>query len=580
MPPLSRIHTPALDKLARELRYAPREALVRDVGRVEELAGDIDPAGSYPEDFVVFRVTGFRPDTGQPSLLTGTRLLADLSALVERMCDAAGLRVDELPTGMFDPAPELCKRWNVSRKTLDRWRREGLIARRVLTESMRPTLVIMRPVAEKFAATHPETLKRASGFSRLGPELESRMLRRARVYRGRFGCSLNQAAVRLARRYKRSPEAIRQLLKRHDGKLNPPAGTAANTDVLPRAGGTGASTRGSISQRERRTYYRASLRGLDPVWIAKRTRRAAVGVRRAINIERAAALRALAESGTLLAPISPTFARPEAAEVLLKVQTVRLGLGAPGLTDLAAFLEDARERTVPLGAEEIARRTAMCFLLYRARNQIEALDRGNPSAQAIDRIETDLRWTLRLKAELMRPHWALAIETVESQLGRDRGMSAISTELLPELIASLRDALAEAVDHYEPFRSPEVGARLAGSVSVVVARIGARWAKRLASQDPRGARAQTRILPGTALGDWTRRVATWQPLVDPPDRAMARVSSLESPLRRLIEQRLGLGGVAPHTLMELSRTLGRSATRLAREERTALRHMLGLRRRP
>lgn len=577
MPPLSRIHTPILDKLARDLRFAPREALLRDVTRVEELAADIDPAGTYPEDFVIFRVTGFRPDAGPnadssaPSLLKGDVLLSDLSALAERMCDAASLRVDEIPTDSFQTMAMLGEIWSVSRKTLDRWRREGLIARRVLAASQRPTLVVMKPVAERFASSRADTIKKAGSFSRIPPEIEARMLRRARVYRARFGCSLNQAAQRLARRYDRSPEAIRQLLKRQDIRERPAAGPDAPT-----------ADRGSITQRERRLYYRVWLRGLDPVWIARRTRRAPAGVRRAINIERASALRQLAESGVLEAPMSPTFSRKEAAEVLLTAEPVRAGIGKPGVTDLAEFLTEARKRTIPIGAEELARRVGMCFLFHRARAEILGLDRGNPSAVSIDRVETDLRWALRLKAELMRSQWALAIETVESQIGSGpgRGLGALATDLLPELLTNIRDALAEAVDHYEPFRAADVGARLAGSVTVAASRIGARWTKRLASADARGARAQTRILPGVRIPDWTRHVAPWQPLVEPSERSFARLSTLDPPMRRLIEHRLGLNGNVPRTLTELSSMLAASPTRLARDERTALRILRGLKPRP
>jgi len=566
LPPLSRISSPVLEKLARDLRFAPRDALLRDVDRVEELARDVDPKGSYPEDFVVFRITGYRSDSTETKLLSGETLLADLSALAERICDAAGMKLDELKAGSSATLAELSSRWNVSRKTVDRWRREGLIARRVLGSNQRPTLVVRLEVAEAFEGTHRDSIARASGFSRIPSEIQHRMLRRASVYRARFGCSLNQAAQRLAQRYGRSPEAVRQLLKKHD-----------------RVGAEGAAAdRGSITVRERRVYFRVWQRGLDPVWIAKRTRRAATGVRRAINIERAQLLRELAESGALDAPTAPTFARPEASEVLLSPDPVRTGLGRPGLTDLSEFLADARKRTVPIGAEELSRRVAMCLLMHRAKRAILELDRGNPSAAAIDRVETDLRWVLRLKAELMRPHWALAIETVESQLSTDpgRGLGMVPTDQLPELLANLRDALAEAVDHYEPFRSAEIGGRLAGSVALAVAKIGPRWAKKLGSEAVRAPRAQARVLPGVRIRDWTRSVASWQRLLEPDDRAMGRLATLEPSVRRVIEARFGLSGLPPRTLTELATQLRSSPTRLARTERTAIRLMRGLKPKP
>jgi hypothetical protein len=189
---------------------------------------------------------------------------------------------------------------------------------------------------------------------------------------------------------------------------------------------------------------------------------------------------------------------------------------------------------------------------------------------------------LRLKAELMRAHWALALETVESQLSNEpgRGLGLVPTDQLPELLENLRDVLAEAVDHYEPFKSSEVGARLAGSVALAVARIGPRWAKKLGGSEARSPRAQARILPGVRIADWTRHVCAWQPRVDPPDRSLARLAVLDPHARRIVESRFGLNGLPPRTLTELATGLSSSPTRLARAEHAALRVLRGLKARP
>ena len=127
-------------------------------------------------------------------------------------------------------------RWGVSRKTLERWRREGLIARRVTGENGKPRLVFAAGVVERFEKGRGG--KMGAGYTRIDERVEARMLRRAAVY-ARMGCSLNQAARRIAERYGRAHETVRQLLKRSEGR-----------------GGVEFAERGPPSERERELIAR------------------------------------------------------------------------------------------------------------------------------------------------------------------------------------------------------------------------------------------------------------------------------------------------------------------------------------
>ncbi|MCW5765942.1 MAG: hypothetical protein KIT68_08190, partial [Phycisphaeraceae bacterium] len=132
MPPSSRLRVSALAELARQLRFIPAEAARRHLARVEALAGRVDPAGTYPEDWVVLQVTGFRPDLAEPALIVGAALIADLPALAERLSITARQRADDLAPGQWLTAGELTARWHVTPRTLARLRRRGLLCRRAL----------------------------------------------------------------------------------------------------------------------------------------------------------------------------------------------------------------------------------------------------------------------------------------------------------------------------------------------------------------------------------------------------------------------------------------------------------------
>jgi hypothetical protein len=52
----------ALADLHRQLQYAPPETRKRQLDAAERLINEIDPDIAYPSAFVIFRVTGYRPD--------------------------------------------------------------------------------------------------------------------------------------------------------------------------------------------------------------------------------------------------------------------------------------------------------------------------------------------------------------------------------------------------------------------------------------------------------------------------------------------------------------------------------------
>ena len=230
MPPLAKCKIPELVDLADQLRFASFEALVRQVQAAESLAGDLVEKERYPVDWLVFRITGHRPESSREAVFSGREVLADLSALVERLCEAGEFGIADLPEGSVD-ADALAERWSVSRKTIDRSRRKGLIARRVRNERGRASLYFSPASVSAYEARQGDAIEKAGSFSRLSPETEARIIRRAARYRAMFQCTLNQAAVRLAERFGRSHQGVRELLKRHDARARESRQHAKQTEL-------------------------------------------------------------------------------------------------------------------------------------------------------------------------------------------------------------------------------------------------------------------------------------------------------------------------------------------------------------
>lgn len=569
MPPLPRLRTPALADLARQLRYAPAEALRRHVEHAEALAGEVEASRNYPEDWVVFRVTGYRPELAEPAMIVGSALLTDLSALVERLSDAAQAgesggaatgsagQLTDLDPGAALDIDALCRRWRVSRKTIDRYRKQGLIARRAVGGNGKARLIFTLAAVERFERRAPARIAGAGAFTRIPPELEARMVRRAARYRRVLGCSLNAAAARLATRFDRAHETVRQLLHRHEKS------------------GAVFGESGPLTDRQRGVLHRAWRRGIDASTLGARFRRTRPTIHRAINERRAELLRGLA------LPEAPSVAkgngrrpRPGASETVLAPTPVRSGLGTPGETDLSAFLRGAREPHVPIGVEEAARGAAHQFLLAEAARLVHELPaHQGGGAPLLDRVETSLRWAARLKAELVRTQLNLLVRTLEGQLGTP--LDTLRPGELRALICEGLAAIGAAVDQHDPAK----GGRLAAPAGIALARVAPTWLRerqksRLPATRPGVAQAASHLTPGAAIPDWTLTVAPWQAWLEPDPRLRAAARQLPDPLGALLVERFGWGGEPPMTIAEIATRRAWSHVRAVRTERRAIREGL------
>ena len=554
MPPLPRLRIAALDELSRQLRFAPPETLRRQLDRTRKLAAEIDPARNYPEEWVIFRVTGYRPQNAGETVFVGEALLGDISALVERLSAAAGLRHAELKGGDYLELAALEKRWSVSRKTLERYRRRGLVAQRDLGKDDRPRLVFPVDDVARFELRHGERLREARAYTRMGPEAERRILREARVFRRRQGCTLNQAAARIAERHGRALETVRQVLKRHDRESGEPI-----------FGGHGPAT-----PRERELIERASFWSIEPGAVAERLSRQRPAVLRVISDQRAVRLRTLT---------IPPQDEPAPDESILKVPGAREGLGAPGETDMLALVTAARSAPPPPATMERARAAAYRLLLRRAAGGIAVLPAHGCGPTAVDRIETDLRWAARLKAELIRSQLPLVVRTLESTL--KKAPEEMRTGELGAALAACIEALAGAVDEFQTGK----GGRLAAPAGLALTRVTSRLGRDPRLLDGGRPRAIARLTSGVPITDWTRSIAPWQSYrgriwLEPLAQVRAGLPGLREGHARILTLRYGWAGPA-HTLEEAAGLLGTTRMKAAMMERRAVREAIrGPTRRP
>jgi len=150
-PHVAKFRIDTIGELARQMEFTPQDTRLAQVAAAESLLHEIDPAKGYPPDFVIFRITGYHPKDISTELLTGIALQHDLGLLIERVSDSLDVRttaIDE-PVLAIDDVTE---RFGVTSKTVQRWRRKGLPARRFLFPDGKRRVGFLLSSVERFVA--------------------------------------------------------------------------------------------------------------------------------------------------------------------------------------------------------------------------------------------------------------------------------------------------------------------------------------------------------------------------------------------------------------------------------------------
>jgi len=197
-----------------QTRYAPAVRRQEQVARAEKLLTEIDATKRYPYQYVCFRVTDYRSQSHPNLLILGADLKHDLGLFVRRVERSVPAVPIEQTIEPMLTLEEVSKQFQVSTKTISRWRVRGLAARRVKVNG-RSQLAFPRSVVEKFVAEHRDLVEKGAKFSHLSDGEKDGILQLARELK-ESGSSLTDVSKRIATRLGRSPEAVRYTIKNFD----------------------------------------------------------------------------------------------------------------------------------------------------------------------------------------------------------------------------------------------------------------------------------------------------------------------------------------------------------------------------
>lgn len=502
MPRSARLRVPALAQFVEGQRYTPQRAIERQVERIEDLALELEPGRMYPEDWVVARITGFRPSIDEPRMIVGEALRADLGALGARLSEQGHMTVGAEEAGRFLSVEALCERWGVSRRTIDRYHELGLVRRRVRVRGGRVQVRFALHHVERFEAMHAEVLGRGASFRRVDERTRARMVTLVRGYMRRLGWSRQQAIGRIAVRLGVARETVRRALQQ-----------ASDTPEVVREG--------VLSERERRMMLRADDRWVSIGRIAVRVGRSRASVHRVLIQER---VRRLAGVRLWVFAESPAEFAEDAKRLLGDGTIASLG-PVVARREVGPFLEEARAMSPVDARQERAFFDASVMLRARCAIMLEGFKDDCAGAAGLDALETDLRLASRVQQHIVQRHLGLIDRMIVDRLGADWVHAPQDRVVSAHRVAM--QAACEAAFRHDPGR----GGRFAAPLGLAVNRALARLASEQIEPDPTGRPLARRQAPvGERLGDWTLWTTGWSRWVDPPSwliHVMGREVSIE-----------------------------------------------------
>ena len=273
---MRQIQNQNLEQLLAQLRFAPQQQRLKQLDAAEKLLAIIDTDMEYPFDFVCFRITGFHPrDLQEQQTIKGDRLKEDLHVFISKLSGWLAQPVAEQNEKVYT-IEELAATFGVSTKTIHRWRRRGLSARKFIFEDGKQCLGFTQSALDRFIEAHPNLIARAKNFVRMTDSQKQQIIKQAARLAAETKLSRHQIIKRIADKTNRAHETIRLTLLNYE-KEHP------EKPIFKKPAGV-------IDAAQAAELYRLFKQGTDIRELMKRFNRNRSSIYRIINQRRAKAL--------------------------------------------------------------------------------------------------------------------------------------------------------------------------------------------------------------------------------------------------------------------------------------------------
>jgi RNA polymerase primary sigma factor len=435
---VNNFHNLALRELAdQQVRFAPPARRLQQLARAERLLTDIDPSKDYPYQFICFRLTEFRPEAYPDLLIPGHELSHDLGALIVELARSLPAMPVESMAEPVLTLEEMSRKLNVTTKTINRWRKRGLIGIPVLCNGRRQ-VGFLPSLVEPFLASNQARVEKSAKFSQLTPDERDDILRRARRF-VRLGIGgLTQISRRIALRLGRSPETVRYTIKNFDREHPEQA-------LFP-------AVSGPLDAATKQVIFNSYRRGIDVDTLANNFQRTRSSMYRVLNEIRAQRLL----EHKLEYMFNDSFADPAQEAAIV----------GP-MPDAEAFEESRRQMRVPKDAppelaslyeipllrkdQEQHLFRKMNFLKYKAAQMLQDITLPNGlvnyprlRVEDLDKIDRYLDEANKIKDLLINCNMRLVVSIAKRHSGQ--------TDNFFELLSDGNMSLIRAVEKFDYFR--------------------------------------------------------------------------------------------------------------------------------
>ncbi len=542
----------SIANLARQLAFTPIDVRAAQVEAAEQLLHDVDPAKAYPIDFITYRITGYRPKAtkhpdGHADLLTGLALQHDLGVLIERVSDTFDLRVADAAEPVL-AIDDVTSRFDVTSKTIQRWRRRGLPARRFLCSDGKRRVGFLLSSVERFIAIGRDAGAGPATAASAGDEVD-RIVRHARRLAGDGGCTATEMARRVGRRVGRSPLAVLHTLRKHDAErpgeaILPSAALpvddeARATICAGAADGVGVSELARRVGRPRSTVYAVLVQERAERLAGRRVRFVDDPIYHGDGASDSIA--AIAADGEL--PIDPPVEQ---------LRTPR---------DLPPYLRDLYRTPLLSPTRERALFLKFNFHKYQFATARRRLDPELASARDLARLEGYLRDATAVKNDILRANLRLVVSVARRHV-RPAGRGSVT---LMDLISEGNLTLMRAVEGFDVHK----GFRFSTYATLALMKGFARAVPQLA-----GAGRRTVGDPDLLAGIVDTRGGVMAERHLDRDHVHHLLDRLDDRERQVLTARYGLGH-APASCEQVGRQMGLSEQRVRQIERAAIATLRG-----
>ncbi len=532
--------SPILKQLRDQLvRYAPRDRKIEQADRAERLLGEIDPDRDYTYEYLCYRITDYRPDSNPLLKVPGEDVQHDLRLLIEDVSDAATIAANEVSEPVHT-VEKLSRRFNVSSKTISRWRQQGLVSRRFVF-GKRKRVGFLESSVQRFVQSNREKVERGERFSQLTDQERGDIIQRARRLARSGGCP-SEVTRRIAKHMNRSVETIRYTLKQFD-KQHP------ELAIFP-------DQTGPLTDEMKHRIYQHYRRGTSVDDLGKRFCRNKTSIYRVINEMRAQRILDL--------PIDymdhESFAQPGVEKEILgplpETGTGNKSARVPG--GLPPYLASLYEVPLLNRDQEVHLFRKFNYLKYRAAKLREKLDTAHAKSSLMDEIERLYEEAVEVKNLIVQANLRLVVSIAK------RHVSA--TEEFFGLVSDGNMSLIRAVEKFDFSR----GNKFSTYASWAIMKNFARTIPDEFKQRDRFRTSQDEMFMATVDGrsDQYEQESAQQLRETQIGRILSRLDERE---QKIIISRFGLDhSQEPQTLKEVGARMGVTKERIRQIEARAL----------